>query len=242
MACVVFLDSSVLFNLLDVPGKNGDRGTAPPPYPRIPYLWPSDVATAGDRVVPDVERELWFHRHVVVEEKIDGANVTIWWEDGRPRVASRGGPDAMDRGGQLGPLRAWADRRYEVLRPMLEGGAVLYAEWLWLSHTVVYEALPDYLVALDVLRPDSGLLALPERDELCRRARLAVPPRLFSGVLRSVAALLDLIGPSGLGSQPMEGVVIRRDDGQLCKVVRPGFVRAGDDRIGRRRNTLAGHG
>jgi hypothetical protein len=192
--------------------------------------------------VPEAERELWLRRPVVVEEKIDGANMTIWWEDGRLRVASRGGPDAMDRGGQLGPLRAWVDRRYEVLRPMLEGGAVLYAEWLWLSHTVVYDTLPDYLVALDVLRPGAGFLALAERDELCQRARLVVPPRLFSGVLRSVEALLDLIGPSNVGSLPMEGVVIRRDDGQLCKVARSGFVRAGDDSIGRRRNTLAGHG
>lgn len=211
---------------------------APPPYPRIPYLWPTESATSGDRVVPVAERDSWLRRSVVVEEKLDGANVTIWWEEGRLQVASRGGPGAMDRGGQLGPLRARVDRQYEFLRPLLGGGLVLYAEWLWFAHTLVYDRPPDHLVVLDILRPDFGFAALRERDELCGRAGLVGPPRIFSGVLRTAEALLDLIGPSRFGSTPMEGVVLRRDDGLVCKVVRPGFVRASDDCIGRRHNTL----
>lgn len=35
MAGVVFLDSSVLFNLLDVPGKNGDRTTVAAEFQRL---------------------------------------------------------------------------------------------------------------------------------------------------------------------------------------------------------------
>lgn len=143
-----------------------------------------------------------------------------------------------DRGHQLGPLRARLDRQYEILRPLLDGGLALYAEWLWLSHTIHYDRLPDHLVVLDIRRPDTGFVTLPERDELCRRAGLVGPPRLFSGVLRTAGTLLALIGSSTFGSTPMEGVVLRRDDGQACKVVRPGFVRAGDDRIGRHRNAL----
>jgi RNA ligase len=211
---------------------------APPPYPRIPYLWPADSAGHGDRVVPLAVRSAWLRRPVVVEEKLDGANVSIWSEDGRLQVASRGGPGAMDRGGQLGPLRARVDRQYEVLRPLLDGGLVLYAEWLWLSHTVVYDRLPDHLVVLDVLRPDAGFVAPQVRDELCLQAGLIGPPQLYSGVLRTAEALLDLIGLSRFGSMPMEGVVLRRDDGQVCKVVRPGFVRAADNGIGRQRNAL----
>lgn len=210
----------------------------PPPYPRIPYLWPTGSATSGDRVVPVAERDSWFRRSVVVEEKLDGANVAVWWEGGRFRVASRGGFGAMDRGGQLGPLRARVERQYEALRPLLGSGLVLYAEWLWLAHTVVYNNLPDYLVILDVLRPDSGFVALREREELCDQAGLVEPPRLFSGVLRTAEALMDLIGPSRFGSATMEGAVLRRDDGLICKVVKPGFVRASDEGIGRRHNAL----
>lgn len=35
MSSVVFLDSSVLFNLLDVPGKNGDRATVVTKFQRL---------------------------------------------------------------------------------------------------------------------------------------------------------------------------------------------------------------
>lgn len=78
-----------------------------------------------------------------------------------------------------------------------------------------------------------------ERDRLSRMHELAVPPCLFQGVLGSEDSLVKLMGQSRLGSELMEGVVLRRDDGQRCKVLRPGFVRAGDADIGRSRNVLA---
>ncbi|MDQ2883782.1 MAG: RNA ligase family protein [Actinomycetota bacterium] len=181
----------------------------------------------------------WLLHPVVVEEKLDGANVSIWWERSQLRVASRGGSDAMDRGRQLGPLRSRVNAGYGQLQPLLENGLVLYAEWLWLTHTVRYDQLIDHLVVLDFCRPDEGFVELHERDRLSRAHELVVPPRLFDGVLGSKDALVKLMGRSRLGSELMEGAVLRRDDGQRCKVLRPGFVRAGDTNIGRRRNVLA---
>lgn len=210
----------------------------PPPYPRTSYLWPPDASVAGDRVVSAAQRSAWLQRRVVVEEKLDGANVVIWWENARPQVASRGGPGAMDRASQLGPLRARVNRQYDQVRSLLDGDWVLYAEWLWLTHTVHYERLPDYLVALDLWHPDSGFTDLSNRDDRVRGGGLVGPPRLFAGILGTADALVDLMGTSRLGSEPMEGVVLRRDDGASCKVLRPGFARAADDHIGRRVNRL----
>jgi hypothetical protein len=179
-------------------------------------------------------------RPVVVEEKLDGANISVWWENERPYVASRGGPDAMDRAGQLGPLRGRVGAAHDQLASLLAGGWVLYGEWLWLAHTVHYNRLPDHLVVLDLWHPESGFADLTERAERARARGLVVPPRLFTGVLGSMDALLGLMGTSRFGTAPMEGVVLRRDDGARCKVLRPGFVRAGDNHIGRARNVLAG--
>ncbi len=116
---------------------------------------------------------------------------------------------------------------------------MLYGEWLWLTHTVHYNRLPDHLVVLDLWHPESGFAELSERDGRVRARGLVVPPRLFTGVLESMDALLELMGTSRFGTAPMEGVVLRRDDGARCKVLRRGFVRAGDDHIGRVRNVLA---
>lgn len=212
---------------------------ASPPYPRTPYLWASGAITRGDRVLAPAEISDWLLHPVLVEEKLDGANVSIWWEQSQLQVAGRGGPDAMDRGGQLGPLRSRVNAGYGQLQPLLQNGLVLYAEWLWLTHTVRYNQLLDYLVVLDFWHPDEGFVALRERDRLSRAHGLVVPPRLFDGVLGSEDSLVKLMGRSSFGSELMEGVVLRRDDGQRCKMLRPGFVRAGDADIGRSRNVLA---
>ncbi len=213
---------------------------APPRYPRLAYLWSPDAGAADDRVVAPAARSVWLQRRVVVEEKLDGANVVIWWEDARLQVASRGGPGAMDRAGQLGPLRARVNEQYVELRTLLDGGWALYAEWLWLTHTVHYDRLPDHLVALDLWHPDLGFADLSNRDERVQKSGLVGPPRLFAGILGTASALVALMGRSRFGSAPMEGVVLRRDDGEICKVLRPGFMHAKDDLIGRARNSLVG--
>jgi len=140
-------------------------------------------------------------------------------------------------------VRLYAGRvaadRIDQLASLLAGGWVLYGEWLWLTHTVHYNRLPDHLVVLDLWHPESGFAELAERDERARAHGLVVPPRLFTGVLGSMDALLGLMGTSRFGTAPMEGVVLRRGDGARCKVLRPGFARAGDDHIGRVRNVLA---
>lgn len=165
---------------------------------------------------------------MVVEEKLDGANVSIWWDCGL-QIASRGGVGSQDRGNQLGRLRAWVAERATHLEPLLADGQVLYAEWLWVRHGVAYDRLPDWLVALDLWHPDRGFATLADRDSRCSHAALRVPPRLFSGVLHDQQTLLGLLDTSRFGSGPAEGLVLRTTDGRRCKVVAPGFVRRDDD-------------
>lgn len=213
----------------------------PPPYPRTPHLWP--VPGRPSRLVLSAaEARRWLCEPVVVEEKLDGANVSLW-ADGSVQVASRGGAGAMDRGGQLGRLRAWAAERSADLRELLAGGHVLYGEWLWLRHGIGYDRLPDWLVALDLWHPDRGFADLMERDERCARAGLVVPPRLFTGVLHDRETLLALLGQSRVGPGPAEGLVLRASGGRRCKLVAPAFARRGDeDWVGEREHNALDRG
>lgn len=63
--------------------------SAPLPYPRTPYLWASGTITQDDRVLAPAAISDWLLHPVVVEEKLDGANVSIWWEHNQIQVASR---------------------------------------------------------------------------------------------------------------------------------------------------------
>ncbi len=219
----------------------------PPSYPRVPHLSPAPAATSDDRLLaPKVRDELLRHP-IRVEEKLDGANVMLWMaRDGTLSAATRGGVGAMDRAGQLGPLRAWAAERTDALRDALVDNRVLYGEWLWLTHAIRYHALPDWFFGFDVLDADGSWMVPTDRDELLRSAGVAAPPLLFSGTLGSHEALDDLLGPSCFGAPAAEGVVVRASPNvsilpRVAKLVAPAFRRVSDDQWRRKheRNALA---
>lgn len=214
---------------------------APISFPRVPHLVPGR-GTRDDLTLESDEVAALLAREAIVEEKVDGANVSLWLEDGIVRCALRSGPDAMDRAGQLGPLRAWLGSHDEPLRAALASSKAIYGEWLLLRHTVGYDRLPAYLVVLDLWRP-TGFAATDERNALAAEVGLAVPPELWRGVPGSVAEVEELLGPSRWGVGPMEGLVLRPIDGgppRLAKVLRPGFDRVDDEawRHGRPRNQV----
>jgi hypothetical protein len=213
----------------------------PPSYPRIPHLVPGR-GTQDDRVLGPNEADAFLTRPVLVEEKLDGANVVVWLHDGRVECALRSGSGAQDRGRQLGPLRAWLAERTDRLRVLLDERA-LYAEWLLVAHGVRYDALSAYLVGLDLWSPTSGFVAPDIREELLTQARLVTPPELHRGPIGSIDRLEGLLGRSHAGSEPMEGVVVRTLDGReprIAKLLRSGFSPATDAawRRGRPRNLL----
>jgi hypothetical protein len=215
---------------------------APPPYPRIPHLV-AGRGTADDLVLAAPAVATLLGAPALVEEKVDGANVVLWMDDGRVESALRSGQGAMDRAGQLGPLRAWAAEHDGALRTVLGEDRALYAEWLLLTHSSAYDRLPAYLVALDLWRPATGFLPVAERDSACAGAGLTTPPHVWTGVAGTVDGVERLLGPAAWGAGPAEGLVVRSlaDPALRAKMVPVGFRRLNDDewRSGRPRNRLA---
>ena len=216
---------------------------SPPPYLRMPHLVPGR-GTRDDLVLQAEQVDALLAREVVVEEKLDGANVVVWREGHRIECALRAGPGAADRAGQLGPLKAWAAERTDNLRPLLAGDFALYGEWLYLTHTVAYDRLPSFFVGLDLRRPDGSFLSVDERTAACEAAGVAVPPELWRGSAHGLGDIERLLGPSRYGQAPAEGIVVRTVDGsepRVAKLWRPEFQRISDDvwALGRPRNRLA---
>jgi hypothetical protein len=210
--------------------------SAPPPYPRMAHLV-GGRGTDDDLVLGPAETIALLAEPVVVEEKLDGANVAVWMDDGRVVCALRSGVGAMDRAGQLGPLRAWLAEHDEAVRAVAVAGVAVYAEWLLLTHSVAYDRLPAYLVVLDLWREGAGFAGVDDRDGACRAAGLATPPELWRGAPRRGEVVEKLLGPSSVGHEPMEGVVVRSlgDPHRRAKVLRAGFHRLDDEGWGRGR-------
>jgi hypothetical protein len=171
-------------------------------YPRTRHIEGSGVQPGDD---PDaVPFAALAGRHLVVEEKMDGANSAITFAaDGRLLLQSRGhyltgGP----RERQFGPLKQWASRYAGPLWEALGDRYVLYGEWLYARHTIFYTDLPHYFLEFDALDTTSGVfLSTPARQELLRSAPFVRSVRvLCEGTLASTKALAALIGPSAFVS------------------------------------------
>jgi RNA ligase len=219
---------------------------SPPPYPRIPHIV-SGRGTRDDLELTGGSVARLLRDQVVVEEKLDGANVALWLDHGAVAVGLRSGEGGLDRGGQLGPLRAWVGERSDDLRRLLEDGATLYAEWLYLQHTVAYNRLPSYLIGLDLYEPRRGFAPPDRRNERLADTAIAPPPELHRGSVGDAGQLDGMLAVSRLGDEPMEGLIVRTmaaSEPRIAKMIRAGFAHIGDEawRMGRPLNRLAGAG
>jgi hypothetical protein len=151
---------------------------------------------------------------------------------GWPVPFARSGRTFGDRGGQLGLVRAWIGDNAAALTTLLRCHSVVYGEWLRRRHTVPYDALPDWLVVLDLRRGDGTLVAPGARDEECACVGLTTPPALFVGTLGDLGRLRKLVGRSRFGSESAEGAVLRGLGGSeprpVAKWLAPGWRRAND--------------
>ncbi len=217
----------------------------PPPYPRIPHLFRQPGADADDRVLPEPSALALLSRPLLVEEKLDGFNVSITCDEaGWPVPHARSGKTSGDRGGQLGRIRAFLGNQSDGVRLLLERWPVVYAEWMMRRHSVSYDALPSWLIVLDLWSPDAGFASHHERDERCAESGMPTPPALYLGVPKTVTLLESLCARSRYGSGAAEGVVLRDGDdgkaGALAKWLAPTFRRRSDAELARaEQNQLA---
>lgn len=218
-----------------------------PAYPRVPYLGADPGVGAGDLVLSASQRLALLGHPIRVEEKLDGANLSIALDaSGAPVVATRGGEGTSDRGGHLGRARAWAAERSDALRDLLRDGRVIYGEWLLTAHGVRYGALPDLFVAFDLLEGSGAWFSVRERDDALDAVGIVRPPMLGDLLTTKIEELDSYLGRSAYGAERAEGVVIRSlahcaDVPRLAKRRAAGVAQVRDDGFGsgRRENTLA---
>jgi hypothetical protein len=167
-------------------------------YPRTPHLEGSRLQPGDEdlRAVPFSEIQ---GEHLVVEEKMDGANAAIsFGEKGELRLQSRG--HFLAGGGRekhFALFKQWATTHAAALWDRLGRRYVMYGEWLFAKHTVFYDALPHYFLEFDVLDTQTGVfLDTRARQQLLDAAPVVSVRVLREGRFRRIQELLDLIGPS----------------------------------------------
>lgn len=167
-------------------------------YPRTPHIEGSRLQP-GDEDLSQIPFASIAGRHAVVEEKIDGANSAVSFDDrGNLLLQSRG---HYLRGGyrerHYDLLKQWAGAHSERLRAVLGCRYIMYGEWMYAKHSIYYDRLPHYFLEFDVLDRQEGVfLDTPSRRSLLAGLPVAHVPVLKAGALRDRGELLSLLGPS----------------------------------------------
>ena len=167
-------------------------------YPRTPHIQGSRLQPGDEdlrqRPFADIEG-----RHVVLEEKIDGANTAVsFTDDGELRLQSRG---HFLTGGyrerHYNLLKQWGAIHKDRLHDVLGERYIMYGEWMYAKHTIYYDLLPHYFMEFDVLDRETGkFLDTPSRHELLKNLPVCSVPVLASGSFKNMDEILSYLGDS----------------------------------------------
>jgi hypothetical protein len=202
-------------------------------FPHTPHLaWLGRGEPRDDKVLSPAEAATLLGGDLVVEEKLDGANIGFSLDDeGQLRVQNRGSYlQPGESAPQFRPLWPWVARHTEALEATLGASLMLFGEWCLAVHSVRYAQLPDWFLGFDVYDLAAGRFwDTQRRNTLLGQLGLPPVPRVARGRF-TLSALSALVAESAVGGGPMEGVVVRCEaEGWTharAKLVSPQFTQA----------------
>jgi ATP-dependent RNA circularization protein (DNA/RNA ligase family) len=127
-------------------------------FPHTPHIaWLASGTPRDDKVLAPDEVNALLDHPVVVEEKLDGANMGISFNaEGVLHVQNRGQYLNKPYGGQFTRLDEWLVIREDALFDALGDQLILFGEWCAAQHSLDYETLPDWYLAFDVYDRATG--------------------------------------------------------------------------------------
>jgi hypothetical protein len=168
----------------------------PSKYWRTYHLPQSLSVTDDDKVLKSIDQ--FNGKNVVVTEKMDGENTTIYC----------GGTHARSIDGKYHPSRSWMKAYASAISPYLEENEKIVGEYLYARHSIAYDNLDTYFMGfawfVDNIMQSWELTKI-RFDEL----GIKIVPILYEGIyyndlIKDVSKTLDL--------NAQEGFVLRIQD------------------------------
>jgi hypothetical protein len=184
-------------------------------YPRTPHLPWSPGLTGDDVKTRTVDG--FIGRHVVITEKMDGENTTLYRDHCHARSVDSRHHYSRD----------WVKRLHAHIAHEIPVGWRVCGENLYAQHSVAYKALSSYFYAFSIWNDKNICLSWSESLDWFSLLGLSSPPVLYNGlwdekVVRSIE----------VDRSTSEGYVVRLADeyhfdefsASIAKWVRPGHV------------------
>ncbi len=203
-------------------------------FPHTHHLiWLGEGEPRGDKVLAPPEVEDMLQHELIIEEKLDGANLGLSLDEhGELRAQNRGSYLEQPFNGQFSRLNAWLGQFQHGLKSHLTPQLILFGEWCAAQHSLDYHALPDWFLLFDVYdRGEGRFWSVARRAQLAQDLGLAQVPELGHGrfTRKSLTQFLEQ-ATSRYRAGQVEGVVLRHDsplwNESRAKFVNKGFVQA----------------
>ena len=203
-------------------------------FPHTPHLaWLGQDTPRDDKVLSAAEAQDFLTHAVVLEEKVDGANLGFSvGSDGEVRAQNRGQYLARPFTGQFARLNGWLATHEDALLDALGEHLLLFGEWVAAVHSLEYPRLPDYFLVFDVYdKQVERFWSTTRRNALTSCLDLRHIHQLGTGHYRLEALKPMLLKtPSTYRTGSCEGIYLRQEDDNWliarAKLVHPDFVQS----------------
>ncbi len=196
-------------------------------FPSTPHVF-CHPNIRQDKIISENERLLLSSKKVIIEEKIDGANLGISFNsDTELRLQNRGSFLIEPLSGQWKALPDWLKLHRDELFDCIHDRYIIFGEWCYAKHSIFYDSLPDYFLVFDVFdKTKETFLTRSKRNMLLSKTNLHCVPLIDEGpvVLNN---LKDYIKKSKFSNEISEGIYLRIESSEYvdvrAKIVRSDF-------------------
>ena len=203
-------------------------------FPHTPHIaWLASGSPRDDKVLSLEDAEILLAGEVVIEEKIDGANLGFSiGSDGLLWVQNRGQYLLPPFTGQFAQLGKWLELHQDRLLDALTESLIVFGEWCAARHSLNYDQLPDWWLMFDVYeRGTERFWSTVRRNELAALLGVSVVPCVYQGRVTMTQLKKRTLGEASHFRQgDAEGVIVRSEDAvwlqKRAKLVRPNFTQA----------------
>lgn len=163
-------------------------------YPRTYHLPWSEGVSDDDKVIETLE--LFKGKRVIVSEKMDGENCTMYSDYIHAR--------SIDE--RYHPSRDWVKRFWSNIRSDIPNGWRVCGENLYAKHSVHYENLPSYFLRFSIWNEQNECLSWDETVEWFSLLGIVSVPVLFDGIFdeNTIKAIWE-----NMDKDKNEGYVVR---------------------------------
>ncbi len=201
-------------------------------FPSTPHLaLLGNIQIRDDKVMTESEKKELLGHELIIEEKVDGANLGISFDaEGNILVQNRGAYLNLPSSGQWKNLSGWLKSRINALFDQIANRYILFGEWCYARHSVFYDRLPDWFLGFDIFDKNTAkFFSCSRRDETFRVLEISQVPMLGKGHF-SFSGVQKLLSQSQLSKELAEGLYLRVDQedwlAQRAKLVRPAFIQS----------------